>query len=149
MNQPIKISLPKNVCLRDIIKDKYKYLYNEWKRKNNGSNNYTIEQLNKNIASAYSVIKMTFPESAFRKSRYNPWAEKGWYELPYSHWYFAVVFIRDKNTNDIWASIQDAHYEGDHHNYILHTQPYVDESYRRIMSLMERLENLYKKPPMI
>lgn len=42
---------------------------------------------------------------------------------------------------NIVAMGQDAHHKNDN---LMQTQPYVDESYRRVMNLMERLDNLYK-----
>ena len=143
MNQLIKMLLPQKYKLREVIKHKYKDLYNKWRMSGHGNNNYTLQQLNQNIAKAYSIVKMSFPAFYFRKSKYNQWAEKDWYEISYSHWFFAVVFIKDRE-GSIRACIQDAHYEADHHNDIMQTQPYVDESYRRVMNLMERLDNLYK-----
>lgn len=108
-------------------------MYDKWRMSNRGNNNYTVQQLNQNIPNAYSIVKMSFPSLSFRKSKYNQWAEKGWYEIAYSRWFFAVVFIKDRNGN-IRACIQDAHYEADHHNDILQTEPYVDESRRRVIN---------------
>lgn len=60
--------------------------------------------------------------------------------------FYAVTIQNGKNGKSV-AFIQDVHHENDNHNDTLHTDPYVDESLRKILSLMERVENLHKHPP--
>ncbi|MCQ2083290.1 MAG: hypothetical protein MJY58_02175 [Bacteroidaceae bacterium] len=126
MNQSIRIYVPKALHLHDIIQAKYTELYRQWRRANPTSRDYPIIKLRQNIAKAYSVVKQSFPQTSFKQSTFIPWSSKGWYELYHFHWYFAISFVKDRRGN-IRAQIEDAHYEGEHHNDTLTSQPY-DES---------------------
>ena len=126
MNQSIRIIVPKALHLHDIIQAKYTELYRQWRHANPTSQNYPLVKLRQNISNAYGVVRQSFPQSSFKQSTFTPWHDKGLYELYYFHWYFAISFVKDKRGN-IRAQIYDAHYEGEHHNDTLTSQPY-DES---------------------
>ncbi|MGM9789304.1 MAG: hypothetical protein ACI3Y9_03250 [Candidatus Cryptobacteroides sp.] len=95
-----------------------------------------------NIRNAYSIVRQSFPHSSFKLSQYAPWAIYGWYEVYYSHWYFAVTFVRNKK-GIVRAVIQDAIYEGYHHNDVMTTKPYESKTYKKSIVLTEsNLKNI-------
>ncbi len=136
MNTPIRMLLPRGHSLRNKIVETYSHLYNEWRRTHIGSSAYTVRQLNTNIRNAYSVVRQSFPETSFKLSTYAPWAANGWYEVYYSHWYFAVTFVTLRS-GAVRAQIQDGIYEGYHHNDIMNTKPYESKTYKKARVLTE------------
>ena len=136
MNPPIRMFLPRGHSLRNKIVETYSHLYNEWRRTHIGSSAYTVRQLNTNIRNAYSVVRQSFPETSFKLSTYAPWAANGWYEVYYSHWYFAVTFVTLRS-GAVRAQIQDGIYEGYHHNDIMNTKPYESKTYKKAILLTE------------
>lgn len=134
MNPPIRMSLPKGSNLRLKIVDTYTSLYNQFRRSYPRSTSYPVSQLNMNIRNGYSIVRQSFPHSSFKLSQYAPWAIYGWYEVYYSHWYFAVTFVRNKK-GIVRAVIQDAIYEGYHHNDVMTTKPYESKTYKKSVIL--------------
>ena len=138
----IRVIIPPNSLLKEKIKDKYTYLYNEYLRTNPTSKSYTRGQLNTNIRNAASVGKIYVDDVQITQPRFDRWAKNGWFVIPcYNHWYFAVILTKTKK-GIIRAEIQDACYEGDYHNDIMQTQPY-NESIIRIKE--SQLKNIIKE----
>ena len=90
---------------------------------------------------AKSIHNTTITESDITHPIYIPWTNNGWKEIKANNWHYAIVLMNNAK-GDIIAMEQDAHHKNDNHNDM--TQPYVDESYHKVMNLMERLDNLYK-----
>lgn len=137
----IKVKLTKNIL--DKISDYYIELYNQRLGKYPYDRSYTKKQLQQNIRVAKSIHNTTITESDITQPIYIPWINNGWKEIKANNWHYAIVLMNNAK-GDIVAMGQDAHHKNDNHNDIMQTQPYVDESYRRVMNLMERLDNLYK-----
>lgn len=113
--------------LRNKIKNTYIDLYRKYKRQNPADKTYTRTKLKQNISSALSTGRICVDESLLRQTKYNPWKQHGWMEIPpHSHWYFAVKKVIDKR-GMVLLEIQDCVYEGYYHNDTMNTQPY-DES---------------------
>ena len=132
----IRILIPRGAPIHRIIHDKYVHLHSEWVRTHPGSNAYTLRKMRTNVANAYAISRMTFPETAFKLSQYAPWVANGWYEVYYSHWYFAVTFAVGRG-GIVRAVVQDAIYEGDHHNDIMTTKPYESKTYKKSIVITE------------
>ena len=126
MNRNIRISVPKSLNLYGIIQKQYTELYRQYKQAHPSQRDYTVAKLRQNICAAYDVVRQTFSIADFHPSRYTAWHSNGWYDLYYAHWCFAVAFSRTKG-GVVFAVIQDAHYEGYHHNDTIGSKPY-DES---------------------
>lgn len=135
----IKVKLTKNIF--DKIADYYIELYNQRFGKYPYDRSYTKKQLQQNIRVAKSIHNTTITESDITQPIYIPWINNGWKEIKANNWHYAIVLMNNAKGN-IEAMGQDAHHKNDN---LMQTQPYVDESYRRVMNLMERLDNLYKQ----
>jgi len=139
----IKVKIPYHSKVRDIVKDTYTKLYNERKAAMPNDKGYTRKQLTQNINNVTSINNKEINVFEIRNSTFDDWVAKGWKQIYYSHWYFAIIVKRDGNNGAV-AEIQDAHYEGEHHNDELHGGPYdsMNESLKQVLSLIERIDKL-------
>ncbi len=124
----------KRTLIIQIIRNTYLSLYQQWKRTYPLSRDYPVSKVHQNIRSATSLIGSFVSDSQINNSRYDLWSSKGWKEIYYNHWYFAVILSKDSKGN-LSAWIQDAHYEWKHHNDTMTTTPY-DESKQSRQSLI-------------
>lgn len=137
----IKVKLTKNIF--DKISYDYIELYNQRLEKYPHDRSYTKKQLQQNIRAAKSIHNTTITESDITQPIYITWIDNGWKEIKANNWHYAIVLMNNTK-GDIVAMGQDAHHKNDNHNDTMQTHPYMDESYNRVMNLMERLDNLYK-----
>lgn len=136
----IQVVIPKSLKLKEKITSYYTDLYIQYRKENPEAKDYTYKKLRQNISNVAAFSKETIDELNIKPSRYNAWSNIGWKEYYYSHWYFAIEIVRNSN-NQAVAMVKDAHYEAEHHNDEMQTQPY-DESVKKALSLIERIENL-------
>lgn len=135
----IQVVIPKSLKLKEKITSYYTDLYIQYRKENPEAKDYTYKKLRQNISNVAAFSKETIDELNIKPSRYNAWSNNGWKEY-YSHWYFAIEIVRN-SSNQAVAVVKDAHYEAEHHNNEMQTQPY-DESVKKALSLIERIENL-------
>ena len=123
----LKVRVPKSLGLKQKIVSKYSYLYHEYRRFYPGRKDYNYRQLRHNIDEVAAIVNSIIESSEVRSSIFIPWLDNGWKEFYFKHWYFAItVEIID---NLPIALVQDAHYEGDHHNDVILSKPYDDEDF--------------------
>ena len=115
--------------LKNKIKNKYIYLFNEFHR-TNPAGKYPRKKLNQNISNVISVGKISIELTELKQSVILQWKENNWFVLYWNHWYFAVMLKKTKNGTLI-AEIQDCLYEGDYHNDTMETEPYVEGLIRK------------------
>lgn len=127
--QQIKVKIPKASNIRTIIRKTYRDLYDARKAAMSDDSAYTRKQLEQNIKNASSINGKVVSDIDIKNSSFEEWASSGWKQLYHFHWYFAVTLNRTMG-GEIIAVVQDAHYEGEHHNDTLTSQPY-DESQNR------------------
>ena len=134
----IKVKIPRNSGIRQLIKSTYTELYNKFKKANPEDKKYTRAKLSNNIRMATSINMKTVQDTDIVNSTFDDWAEAGYMQIYHFHWYFAVSLAKGKN-GQIIAIIQDAHYEGDHYNGPRLPDPYddVNESKRRRIIITE------------
>ena len=121
----LQVKVPKDLCLRQRIVDKYTILYREYRRYYPERKDYTYKQLRQNIAMVASIANATIDSHDVHSSTYIPWLDNDWKQIYYHHWYFALQITK---LNDVpVAIVQDAHYEGDHHNDLLLSKPYDED----------------------
>ena len=77
------------------------------------------------VAFSDDLCQMDGVEEPFLKLINGSFKFDDWKQFYFKHWYFAleIVVIDDVPT----AIVCDAHYEGDHHNDILLSEPYDEE----------------------
>lgn len=121
----LPVRLPNDFDLKAKIANKYLSLYREYRRYYPQRKDYTYRQLRQNIAIVASIINSTVESHSLHNSTFIPWLENDWKQLYFNHWYFALTVEEVNGTPT--AIIQDAHYEGDHHNDILLSKPYDED----------------------
>jgi len=134
------VRIPRNSKLRQSIRSFYNSLYKKFKEQNPDDKTYTRKKLIQNIKNILSVDGTTINELDIKNSTYNEWDSKGYKEFSYNTWFFAVV-VSKTVTGEVIGMIQDGHHNSQHHNDEMQTQPY-DESVKKMLSLIERIENL-------
>ena len=116
------VKVPRTLCLKNLISNKYSQLYREYRRYYPNKKDYTYRRLRRNIAEVATIVSATIDSDSIHTSSFTPWLDNGWKQFYFKHWYFALT-IETMNDTSI-ALIHDAHYEGDHHNDILLSKPY-------------------------
>lgn len=120
MRLPLRV--PKSVGLKQKIVEKYTFLYKEYRKFYPERKDYTYQQLRNNISQVASIVNSEIESSDVHTSTFIPWLDNDWKQFYYKHWYFAIT-IEDLS-GTLTAVVQDAHYEGDHHNDTLLSKPY-------------------------
>ena len=120
MRLPLRV--PKSVGLKQKIVEKYTFLYKEYRKFYPERKDYTYQQLRNNISQVASIVNSEIESSGVHTSTFIPWLDNDWKQFYYKHWYFAIT-IEDLS-GTLTAVVQDAHYEGDHHNDTLLSKPY-------------------------
>lgn len=130
MRLPLRV--PKSVGLRQKIVEKYTFLYKEYRKFYPERKDYTYQQLRNNISQVASIVNSEIESSDVHTSTFIPWLDNDWKQFYYKHWYFAIT-IEDLS-GTLTAVVQDAHYEGDHHNDTLLSKPYdiEDLQYKKL-----------------
>lgn len=128
--QQIKVRIPKASNIRTIIRKTYRDLYDARKAAMPNDSAYTRKQLEQNIKNASAINGKIVTDIGIKNSTFEEWATRGWKQLYHFHWYFAVTLNRTRD-GEIIAVVQDAHYEGEHHNDTLTSQPYDESQIRK------------------
>lgn len=118
----LPLRVPKDVGLKQKIVDKYTFLYKEFRRFYPERKDYTYQQLRRNISEVAGIVNSNINSSDIHTSTFIPWLDKDWKQFYYKHWYFALTIKEIAGV--LTAIVQDAHYEGDHHNDNLLSKPY-------------------------
>lgn len=124
----LQVKVPKSLQLKQIIVQKYTYLYKEYRRYYPERKDYTYQQLRQNIADVASIVNAQVDIMSVKNTTFVPWIDKEWKQLYFSHWYFAVTIESLRQERVI--VVHDAHYEGDHHNDELLSKPYDEDDIR-------------------
>ena len=85
---------------------------------------YAFPKARKNIVSALAFLRKTFDDNQVKKTTYASWQARGWNEIQYSNWHFAVIVQLDMFGNHI-AIVQDCVHNKDYHNDTSQTSPFV------------------------
>lgn len=128
--QQIKVRIPRASNIRTIIRKTYRDLYDARKAAMPDDSAYTRKQLEQNIKNASAINGKIVTDIDIKNSSFEDWASRGWKQLYHFHWYFAVTLNRTRD-GEIIAVVQDAHYEGEHHNDTLTSQPYDESQIRK------------------
>lgn len=118
----LRLRVPKQLGLKRKIVDKYTGLYKEYRRFYPDRKDYTYQQLRINIKQVASIVNKIVDSSDIKTTTFIPWLDNDWKQYYYNHWYFALTIT--KINGEPTAIVQDAHYEGDHHNDSLLSKPY-------------------------
>lgn len=121
----IRVKIPRNSPIRQIIRDTYTDLYRKFKATNPKDKNYTRAKLIQNIRQAASINGKVLLENDIVNSSFDTWTAANYKQVYHFHWYFAVTLRKDNDGNVI-AVVQDAHYEGEHYNGPRLLPPYSD-----------------------
>lgn len=116
MRLPLRV--PKSVGLKQKIVEKYTFLYKEYRKFYPERKDYTYQQLRNNISQVASIVNSEIESSDVHTSTFIPWLDNDWKQFYYKH-----LTIEDLSET-LTAVVQDAHYEGDHHNDTLLSKPY-------------------------
>lgn len=120
MQLPLRV--PKDIGLKQKIVEKYATLYREYRKFYPERKDYTYKQLRKSISEVATIVSANIDSSDIHTSTYIPWLDNKWKQFYYKHWYFALTI--ENVSGVLTAIVQDAHYEGDHHNDTLLSKPY-------------------------
>lgn len=99
----------------------YERLVNITKRK------YSYTEAWKNIHSILSFFGESFNDNQLKKTIIKSWQNKGWYEIRYKNWHFAVTIQLGLFGNNI-AIVQDCIHDKDYHNDTMQTSPFEMDS---------------------
>lgn len=99
----------------------YDRLVNLTKRK------YAYNQVLRNINNVLSFYKVTFNDNQIRNTILLDWKRKGWKEIPYKNWHFAVIVQLDLFGRNV-AIVQDCVHDKDYHNDTMQTEPFKMDS---------------------
>lgn len=136
----IKVRIPRNSSIRQIVRDTYTDLYRKFKETNPKDKNYTRAKLAQNIRQATSINGKVLSENDIVNSSFDAWTAANYKQVYHFHWYFAVTLQRDKDGNVI-AVVQDAHYEGEHYNGPRLSPPYSDTNESRVSNKVRITES--------
>lgn len=136
----IGVLLSKDV--RDKVVKKYTSLYRAMKQKLGTA--YPKTKLADNIRNALSINGTSVDILHLKEPIYNSWKSNNLKVIKYNHWYYAIRLVKKPN-GVLLAYAIDVLYEGDYHNDVMQTQPYVDETILKVLNLIERMNNLQNK----
>jgi hypothetical protein len=109
-------------------------MYEKFKREYPTDVTYTKQKLQRNIRSVLSIAFKSIPKTQIIGSTYEQWDAKGYKEIRFKNWFFAVT-LEQGSDGCIYAVIQDGHHNSLHHNDQMQTQPYdnIDECIRYLL----------------
>lgn len=130
----IKVVINNKSNVRSLVRERYRELFQGWRRENPSSRAYTLTRMNSNIRNVLSVDGKEFEEHQFKRANITRWSGRN--VLPFAHWYFLVRFQEDLYGNK-YAIIEDACYEGDYHNDSMNTKPYGESKLHKAQLFLE------------
>lgn len=84
---------------------------------------YAFPKARRNIISALAFLRQTFEDNQVKKTTLANWQARGWNEIHYKNWHFAVIVQLDMFGNNI-AIVQDCCHDKDYHNGTMETEPF-------------------------
>lgn len=84
---------------------------------------YAFPKARRNIISALAFLRQTFEDNQVKKTTLANWQARGWNEIQYKSWHFAVIVQLDMFGNNI-AIVQDCCHDKDYHNDTMETEPF-------------------------
>lgn len=141
------IQIKTNKTVKVMLIDKITSFYiNIWHDRliNLTKRKYSYEQARKNIIDTLHFFSMTFDDLEVKKTRFLKWINRGWYEIKYKNWHFAVIVQLDMFGNNI-AIVQDCIHDNDYHNDTMETKPFEKDNDDDVSHLVDWKENYLNK----
>lgn len=85
---------------------------------------YAYTRALRNGLNVLTFFSQTFNDNYLKNPTLKTWQDKGWKEIQYKNWHFAVVVQLDLFGNNT-AIVQDCIHDKDYHNDNMQTKPFV------------------------